>query len=158
MILLVGTVISLFFVPWILVKAWILPLPNTVQEQVKQSLSHGFDGMIVYVDKGVNTNNNAPQFYTAGWHDKHLQIPAKPDALFKIASISKLYVAVSIAKLAQSNHLSLDQSLDEYFPELIGKIEYADSITLRLMVQHRSGIPNFTSSAEFWSDAPENRW
>lgn len=165
MILLVGTVISLFFVPWILVKAWILPLPNTVQEQVEQSLSHGFDGMIVYVDKGadkgvntdVNTDNNAPQFYTAGWHDKHLQIPAKPDALFKIASISKLYVAVSIAKLAQSNHLSLDQSLDEYFPELIGKIEYADSITLRLMVQHRSGIPNFTSSAEFWSDAPENK-
>ena len=161
MILLGGTVISLFFVPWILVKAWILPLPNTVQEQVEQSLSHGFDGMIVYVDKGadkgVDTDNNTPQFYTAGWHDKQLKIPAKPDALFKIASISKLYVAVSMAKLANSNRLSLDQSLDEYFPELIGKIEYADSITLRLMVQHRSGIPNFTNSAEFWSDAPENK-
>jgi CubicO group peptidase (beta-lactamase class C family) len=62
-----------------------------------------------------------------------------------------------MAKLANSNRLSLDQSLDEYFPELIGKIEYADSITLRLMVQHRSGIPNFTNSAEFWSDAPENK-
>jgi len=103
-ILLGGTVISLFFVPWILVKAWILPLPNTVQEQVEQSLSHGFDGMIVYVDKGadkgVDTDNNTPQFYTAGWHDKQLKIPAKPDALFKIASISKLYVAVSMAKLA----------------------------------------------------------
>ncbi|AEA97984.1 hypothetical protein [Alteromonas mediterranea] len=29
--LLVSTIISLFFVPWILVKAWILPLPQTVQ-------------------------------------------------------------------------------------------------------------------------------
>ncbi len=109
MILLVGTVISLFFVPWILVKAWILPLPNSIQEQVNETLSHGFDGMIVYVDKGpdkgVNTDNNAPQFYTAGWHDKQLQIPAKPNALFKIASISKLYVAVSIAKRAHSNQL-----------------------------------------------------
>ena len=142
-----------------------MPLPNTVQEQVDQSLSHGFDGIIVYVDKGANTgintdvvtNKNTPQFYTAGWHDKKLKIPAKPDALFKIASISKLYVAVSIAKLANNNQLLLDQTLAEYFPELVGKIEYADSITLRLMVQNRSGIPNFTNSAEFWSDAPENK-
>ena len=152
-LLLGGTVISLFFVPWILVKAWILPLPNTIQDQVDETLSHGFDGMIVYVDKG----KQSPQFYTAGWHDKQLQLPAKPDALFKIASISKLYVAVSIAKLANTNRLSLDQTLAEYFPELVGKIEHADSITLRVMVQHRSGIPNFTDSAEFWSDAPENK-
>ncbi|MDT7829565.1 hypothetical protein RQM65_12885 [Pricia sp. S334] len=27
---------SLYFVPWILVKAWILPLPDTVQEQVDE--------------------------------------------------------------------------------------------------------------------------
>ena len=27
---------SLYFVPWILVKAWILPLPDTVQEQVEE--------------------------------------------------------------------------------------------------------------------------
>jgi hypothetical protein len=37
-ILLVGTAISLFFVPWILVKAWILPLPDTVQEQLEEAI------------------------------------------------------------------------------------------------------------------------
>ena len=40
---------SLAFVPWILVKAWILPLSGTVQEQVNDAIGHGFDGMIVYV-------------------------------------------------------------------------------------------------------------
>jgi len=30
-VLAVGTIISLFFVPWILIKAWILPLPDTVK-------------------------------------------------------------------------------------------------------------------------------
>ena len=50
-VLFVSTFISLWFVPWILVKAWILPLPNTVQEQVDQTLSHGFDGVIVHVDE-----------------------------------------------------------------------------------------------------------
>jgi CubicO group peptidase (beta-lactamase class C family) len=34
-------------------------------------------------------------------------------------------------------------------PELVGWIEYADQITLRMMVQHRSGIPNFTDHDEF---------
>jgi len=48
-ILLVGTITSLFFVPWLLVKAWILPLPDTVQKQLDEAIGHGFDGMIVYV-------------------------------------------------------------------------------------------------------------
>ena len=57
-ILLFGaTEISLFFVPWILVKAWILPLPDTIQEQVDETIGHGFDGMIVYVElKGQRSN------------------------------------------------------------------------------------------------------
>ena len=50
-VLLVGTITSMFFVPWLLVKAWILPLPDTVQEQVNEAIGHGFDGMIVYVDQ-----------------------------------------------------------------------------------------------------------
>jgi len=143
---------SLWFVPWILVKAWILPLPDTVQEQVEEAVGHGFDGMIVYVDEA----GKPPAFYTAGWHDRKNKIPARPDALFKIASISKLYVAVAITKLVNDNRLSLDKTLADYFPELVGRIEYADKITLRLMVQHRSGIPNFTNHPGFWNNPQES--
>ncbi|KSA13826.1 serine hydrolase domain-containing protein [Maribacter dokdonensis] len=149
-ILFTGTFISLWFVPWILVKAWILPLPNTVQEQIDQTLSHGFDGVIVYVDEA----GKPPAFYTAGYHNKEQQIPAKPNALFKIASISKLYVAVAITRLAYENQIDLDQPLSDYFPELIGSIENTDKITLRMMVQHRSGIPNFTDNPDYWKNQP----
>lgn len=148
--LFVGTIISLWFVPWILVKAWIVPLPDTVQEQVEQSLSYGFDGVIVYVDEA----GKPPAFYTAGYHNRELKIPANPNALFKIASISKLYVAVAITKLANDNRLSLDKTLADYFPELVGRIENADKITLRMMVQHRTGIPNFTDNPDFWKNQP----
>jgi CubicO group peptidase (beta-lactamase class C family) len=144
--------ISLFFVPWILVKAWILPLPDTLQEQVDQTLGHGFDGIIVYVDEG----GKAPAWYTAGWHDKENKIPAKPHALFKIASISKLYDAVAITKLVHAGSLSLDNTLADYFPELVGRIEYADQITLRMMIQHRSGIPNLTDTPNFWNEPPKS--
>ena len=145
--LLIGTIVSLFFVPWILVKAWILPLPDTVQEQLDEAIAQGFEGMIVYIDQA----GKPPQYYAAGWHDRDLRIPANPHALFKIASISKLYDAVAVAKLVKDGRLSLDKTLADYLPELTGRIEYADKITLRLMIQHRSGIPNFTDAPNFWA-------
>jgi CubicO group peptidase (beta-lactamase class C family) len=151
-VLAIGTIVSMFFVPWILVWAWILPLPDTVQEQVDEAIGHGFDGMIVYIDEA----GKPPAFYTGGWKDRENKIPADPNALFKIASISKLYVAVSIAKLVKDKRISLDETLADYFPELVGRIENAEKITLRLMVQHRSGIPNFTNNPAYWEDEQEN--
>lgn len=141
---------SLYFVPWILVKVWITPLPDTVQEQLEEGVQQGFDGMIVYVDQG----GKPPEFYAAGWHERNKKIPAYPQALFKIASISKLYVAVATTKLVKEGRLSLDKTLAEYFPELAGRIEHADKINLRMMVQHRSGIPDFTHIPNYWVDPP----
>ncbi|MGB6046458.1 MAG: serine hydrolase domain-containing protein [Flavobacteriales bacterium] len=146
-VLLTGTVISLFFVPWILVKAWILPLPDTVQEQLEEAVDEGFAGIIVYVDQA----GRPPAFFAAGWHCRENKIPADPHALFKIASISKLYTAVAVTKLVQDGRLSLDKTLANYLPELIGRIENADRITLRMLVQHRSGIPNYTDAPDYWA-------
>ena len=146
----VASISSLYFVPWILVKAWVFPLPNTVQEQVNEAIGYGFDGMIVYVDQA----GKPAEHYTSGWHDRKNKIPARPKALFKIASIGKLYVAVAISKLAKENRLSLDKTLADYMPELVGEIENADKITLKLMVQHRSGIPNFIDNPNYWTNRP----
>ncbi|MRT93666.1 serine hydrolase [Ancylomarina sp. 16SWW S1-10-2] len=148
----IASIGSLYFVPWILVKAWILPLPNTVQEQVNEAIDYDFDGMLVYVDEA----GKPPAFYSAGWHDRKNKIPANPKALFKIASIGKLYVAVAIAKLVNDKQLSLDKTLADYFPELVGKIENAEKITLRMMVQHRSGIPNYIDHPEYWNIRPKS--
>ncbi|WP_435133014.1 serine hydrolase domain-containing protein [Formosa sp. A9] len=146
-LLIVGSLASLFFVPWILVKAWILPLPKTIDEQISQSINHGFEGMIVYVDEA----GKQPVTYTGGFKNRDQQVPTDPDALFKIASISKLYDAVAVTKLVAQGRLSLDKTLAEYLPELVGAIEHAETITLRLMIQHRSGIPNFTDTPDFWA-------
>lgn len=145
-----GGISSLWFVPWILIKAWILPLPDTVQEQVDQAIGLGLDGMIVYVDQG----GKEPSFYAAGWKNREKRIPADPHTLFKIASITKLYVAVAVAKMVNDNQLSLDKTLADYLPELVGRIENADKITLGMMVRHRSGIPNFTDTPGYWQHPP----
>lgn len=146
----IGITCLIIFPPWILVKAWIAPLPDTVQEQLDEAIGHGFDGMIIYVEE----SGKAPAFYAAGWNDRKNKIPANPHSLFKIASIGKLYDAVTIAKLVHDKRLSLDKTLADYFPELVGRIENAENITLRMMVQHRSGIPNLTNTPNYWTDPP----
>lgn len=152
-VFIIASIASLYFVPWILVKAWISPLPSTVQEQVNEAVDYGFDGVIVYVDQA----GKSPGYYAAGWHDRKKKIPAYPQALFKIASITKLYVAVATTKLIKEGRLSLDGTLADYFPELVGRIENADRIMLRMMVQHRSGIPNFVDHPDYWTNPPKNK-
>ncbi len=145
-VLFTGTIVSMFFVPWILLRALLTPLPETIQEQLEKGIKYGLDGIIVYVDE----TGKPPAFYAAGWKNRENKIPADPHALFKIASITKLYVAVAVAKLANNKQLDLDKTLADYLPELTDRIENADKITLRMMVQHRSGIPNFTDTPGYW--------
>ncbi len=147
----VGIISIVVFPPWDGIWAWLAPLPDTVQEQVDDAIDHGLDGIIVYVDQ----SGRAPALYAAGWKNRAAQVPADPQALFKIGSISKLYVATAAAKLVNEQSLSLDDTLADHLPELVGRIEYADQITLRMMLQHRSGIPNYTDQDAFdWGEPP----
>lgn len=148
----IASITSLFFVPWVLVRVWLVPLPNTIQEQVNDAVGYGLDGMIAYVDQ----SGKPPAFYAAGWKDRENKVPADPNALFKIGSISKLYIAVAVAKLVNDKQLSLDKTLADYLPELVGRIKNAEKITLRIMVHHRSDIPNFTDTPGYWKDPPKS--
>lgn len=78
--------IAFFFVPWLLVKAWILPIPNSIQQQADEAISHGFDGVIIYVDKAIQST----QYAASGWHNRETKKTVYEDALFKIAGISKI--------------------------------------------------------------------
>ena len=151
-VFIIASIGSLYFVPWVLVRAWLTPLPGTVQEQVNEANGYGLDGIIVYVDEA----GKPPALYASGWKNRENKIPADPQSLFKIASISKLFVAVAVAKLVNDKQLSLDKTLADYLPELGGRIKNADKITLRMMVQHRSGIPNFTDTPGYWENPPKS--
>lgn len=149
----VTIICTVAFTPWDALWLWSAPLPDTVKEQLDNAISHNLDCIIVYIDK----KGREPELYSAGWKNKENKIPANPQALFKIASISKLYIAVAAAKLINSKKLSLDKTLADYLPELTGRIENANQITLRMMLQHRSGIPDFVDDPKLpWSNLPTN--
>ena len=142
----VVTILSIYlFAPWRFALFYLTPLPPTIQAQVEQAAEQNIDGIILYVDRP----NAEPMRFARGWHDRNKQIPASADALFKIGSIAKLYHAAAVAKLAASGTLDLDKTLADYLPSLKDEFEYADKITLRMMVQHTSGLPNYTDHPDF---------
>jgi len=143
----IAVICTILFTPWLLLRMWITPLPDTIQEQVEDAVNYGLDGTIVYVDQA----GKEPAFYAAGWKNRENHLQADPHALFKIASISKLYIAAATTMLISDKTLALEDTLTGYFPGLAGRIEHANRITLRMLLQHRSGIPD-------WIDDPEFPW
>jgi CubicO group peptidase (beta-lactamase class C family) len=67
-------------------------------------------------------------------------VPIRPTTVFYIASTSKQFAAFSIALLAEEGRVSLDDPVRKWVPELPS---YADSITIRNLVHHSSGIRDY---------------
>lgn len=84
-----------------------------------------------------------------------LDVPLSPDHTFRIASLTKIFTAASILKLAETGKLSLDDSLARYFPDMPD----AGRITIRQLLNHTAGISDVASdpragSARRESDRP----
>jgi CubicO group peptidase (beta-lactamase class C family) len=114
------------------------PPSASIGDELGRAIDLGFDGIIVHVNQA-----GATESYSAGWNDREALEPADPGSLFKIASISKLYIAAATTMLVADGTLSLDETLDDFLPGVAPRIENAAEITLRMLIQHRSGIPDF---------------
>lgn len=64
---------------------------------------------------------------------------------FRIGSISKVFTTVMIFQLIEEGKLSLDTKLDKYYP----KVKNADRISIANLLNHSSGIFNFTNAPSF---------
>lgn len=79
------------------------------------------------------------------------------DTRFRIGSITKTFTAALAAQLASERVLSLDAPITRYLPELALQPPHDPSrITLRQLLSHTSGIPDYTElSCETGDDALE---
>jgi len=91
----------------------------------------------------------------AGPTAKAASAPTNRPATACIGSISKTFTAVLTLKAVQEKRLSLDQNIAEFFPE----IKNAANISVRDLLQHRSGIYDFTASPDYlsWHTKPHSR-
>lgn len=77
---------------------------------------------------------------TIGLADLESGAPITPETAFYIASLGKALTGTAILMLAERGQLSLDDTLGRYLPDAPA---YGRGVTLRQMLSHTSGIPDY---------------
>ncbi|MDP6454905.1 MAG: serine hydrolase domain-containing protein [SAR202 cluster bacterium] len=80
--------------------------------------------------------------------------PAKPDTIYRIASITKLFTATSIMQLRDGGKLQLDDPITKHLPwfDIQNKHLDAPAITIRHLITHTSGLPR-EAAFPYWTDS-----
>lgn len=68
-------------------------------------------------------------------------LAVKPDTQFNIGSVSKVFTAAAVMQLVQEGKLELDKKVIDYLPEFTMKDERYKDITVRMLLNHSSGMP-----------------
>ena len=69
------------------------------------------------------------------------EVPTYPDAMYKIASMTKIITAVVALRLCQEEKLNLDTPIKQYLPWLkLSRPEAEETMTLRHLLTHTSGL------------------
>ena|SRR5882757_1969562 len=67
--------------------------------------------------------------------------PVRPDSVFHLGSITKVYVTTAVMRLVQDGRLDLDKPVAAVLPELrLGSPDVTDRVSLRHLLTHTSGI------------------
>lgn len=99
-------------------------------------------------NKGMGTlvlSKNGKVIYqkSTGYESVAGGVKATAATRYRIGSITKMFTTVIVFQLIEAGKLTLDTKLSAYYPQLPN----ADKITIGLMLNHRSGLHNFTDSA-----------
>ena len=106
----------------------------TVTEPAGTSAGEHFSGVVFMTENGKTVYEAA-----GGVEKTKTKEPITLDTKFCIGSVSKQFAAAAILILQQDGKLSVDDSLAKYFPQY----EPGKQLTLRNLLDMRSGIPEF---------------
>ncbi|MBL0745631.1 serine hydrolase domain-containing protein [Chryseolinea lacunae] len=102
-------------------------------------------GVVVYIQSPKHGEWTAASGYANVEHKQ----PIRPDVIFSLASIGKLYNAVAVLKLAEEGRLGLDTTIARYLPAtIIDNLPNAKAVTLRHLLGHTSGFVNYEQDPE----------
>ncbi|HEY3277412.1 MAG TPA: serine hydrolase domain-containing protein [Syntrophorhabdaceae bacterium] len=130
--------IALAFIGLTLISA---PPAHAEARQTVAQIIHSYfkdnnlPGLVVSVKK-----RNQHSLYVHGKANLELNSLMRSDSIFRIASVSKLFTTLGILVLKDRGLLSVNDKLSSYLPAF----PYADQITIKNLLQHTSGIPDFS--------------
>jgi len=90
-----------------------------------------------------------------GMADLEHAIQISKNSVFDVGSISKQFVAMSVALLARQGKLSLDDNIQKYIPEIQ---DYGHPIIIRHLIHHTSGLRDYLTLMELAGLRLENKY
>ncbi|SEH01570.1 D-alanyl-D-alanine carboxypeptidase [Nonomuraea solani] len=83
--------------------------------------------------------------YTAGVGNLKTGAKVPVDGRVRIGSNTKMFVSVVVLQLVAEGKIGLDDPIETYLPKVVrGKAGDGRKITVRQLLQHTSGLPNYT--------------
>jgi DNA-binding MurR/RpiR family transcriptional regulator/CubicO group peptidase (beta-lactamase class C family) len=83
------------------------------------------------------------------------QVPMTPDALFDIASLTKVFTATVVLSLVDEGALTLDSPIHTWLPSF--RVGVRRSVSVRHLLSHTSGLPAWLELWTGWPDEASRR-
>lgn len=99
-------------------------------------------GLVAAVVRG----NDTLLLEAYGRADAEWDVPMTTDAMFEVGSIAKQFTAAAILQLRDEGKLGLDDPVTKWFPNLAPA---GNTVTLRRLLNHTSGINHFSDAVEW---------
>jgi D-alanyl-D-alanine carboxypeptidase len=118
-----------------------------IQREVDAVVRAGVPGVVFLVRDGVRV-----RVYTAGRAEASRPRPISRTDRFRIASISKTFLAVAILKQVAANRIGLDERVSRWLPRMFA----GSQITVRQLLNHTSGLFDYADDESWWSQVKAN--
>jgi len=126
-------------------------LQQDLQRDLNAITATGVPGVLAEVRTGVRQLSG-----TSGVADLDSRTPVNSSGFFRIGSNTKTFVSVVVLQLVAEHRLSLDDTVGRWLPGVVhGNGNDGDKITVRELLQHTSGLHNYTDDLQAQITSPE---
>ncbi|MCX5806421.1 MAG: serine hydrolase [Proteobacteria bacterium] len=116
------------------------------RSEIWQAINSGKCGSVT---TAITVNGKVVYAEGFGMANREKSIPVDTSTLFNIGSISKVYVATAIMQLVDDGKVLLDKPVIYYLPEFKMADDRYKKITVRMLLNHVSGLPGTEGSNSF---------
>lgn len=134
----------------------VLLLASAAFAQVPEPYAKAVEALAAAVEREVK-DKNLPALSVAlvddqrvvwakgfGHRDAAKTVPATAETVYRVGSVSKLFTDMAVMQLVEEGKLDLDAPVTDYLPDfkpvIPAAFEKPKSITLRMLMSHRSGL------------------
>ena len=111
---------------------------STARKEIWKAINNG---QATSVSAAVIDNGNFIYDESIGMINWAKAIPAVKDTQYNIGSISKIFTAAAVLQLCEQNKLNLDTPVYKYLPKFKMNDPKYKKITIRMLLNHSSGMP-----------------